>query len=176
MNKKIDYSLAPPEFDDIILPLQHSAETGKYGRNDWLIGKNFNKEQNYSSVRRHWAAYYGGQKIDPDSGLPHLLMASLRGMMQYTIDKRNEEYINQGFKAWTDLPKCDKELQDDFERASLEDLDNYIKEKGNGKILMGDGGLLDELFKLRQTTEQYEIHPQHCFCKECRDNFNGDSQ
>lgn len=96
MNKKLDYSLAPPEFDDVIEVLQHSAETGKYGRNDWLEGINFDSENNYSSSARHWRDYREGVRSDAENGLHPLLMVACRALMQYTLDKRNyKEYIKR---------------------------------------------------------------------------------
>lgn len=85
---KIRYELAPPEFDDIILPLQHSADTGKYKENGWLEGVDFKPEKNMASIKRHLKEYVEGKRVDDDNGLHPLLMAGLRCMMQYTLDKR----------------------------------------------------------------------------------------
>src|SRR5665213_1638178 len=85
---KIDYSLAPPEFDDVVLVLQHSAETGKYGRDDWLHGKQFDKEQSIASIKRHLNDYRQGSLNDKDNNLHPMLMVACRALMQYTLDKR----------------------------------------------------------------------------------------
>lgn len=138
MNKKIDYSLAPPEFDDVILVLQHSAETGKYGRNDWLNGKNFDSDSNMSSMKRHIRDYQLGIRQDKDNDLHPYLMVACRALMQYTLDKRNENLNSIKYK---EIVKKDL-------KKSLSDISN-----------------------LHQSTEQYKMHPQHCFCIECRDQY-----
>lgn len=88
---KLDYSLAPPEFDDVILVLQHSAETGKYGRNDWLEGRNFNTENSIASLQRHIRDYRLGLRNDRDNNLHPMLMVACRALMIYTLDKRGKK-------------------------------------------------------------------------------------
>jgi hypothetical protein len=83
---KIDYTLAPAEFDDVLLVLMNGAK--KYERNGWEKGIKFEKETNIASIKRHLAAYRAGESKDDESGLHHLLHAACRALMQYTLDKR----------------------------------------------------------------------------------------
>jgi hypothetical protein len=90
MNKKIDFTLLPPEFLDVVLVLQDSAETGKYEKNGWLEGKGFTKEGNVASLIRHIKALMEGQEVDPESGLSHYLHIMCRSGMAYTLKKRGK--------------------------------------------------------------------------------------
>lgn len=85
---RLRYELSPPEFDDVIKVLQHSAESGKYGENDWLNGINFDSIKNIASLQRHVRDYRLGNRIDKDNGLHPLLMVACRALMQYTLDTR----------------------------------------------------------------------------------------
>jgi hypothetical protein len=102
---KIDYSLAPPEFDDVILVLQQAAESGKYGRDDWLKGINFDSEKNYSSSMRHWRDKRKGVTKDKDSGLHPLLHVACRALMDYTLYKREEQKVF-GVVQEAELSEC----------------------------------------------------------------------
>lgn len=90
-NIKLDYTLAPPEFDDVILVLQKSAESGKYGRDDWLNGIQFDKEASIASIKRHLSDYRKGKTYDTDGGLHNMLYVACRALMQYTLDCREYE-------------------------------------------------------------------------------------
>lgn len=91
MSKKLRYDLVPVEFDDVALILENGSE--KYGERAWEEGKNFEKESNIASIKRHISAYRSGNELDKESGLNHLLHAATRLLMQYTIDKRKESYM-----------------------------------------------------------------------------------
>ena len=78
----------PIEFLDVSLVLGAGSE--KHGKNNWLKknGNTADHKSMHSSMFRHLASSYAGQRIDPDSGLPHLLHLSARSSMAYTLHKR----------------------------------------------------------------------------------------
>lgn len=45
----------------------------KYGRDNWKQGNDWHEF--YGSVLRHMFAFWGGEDIDPESGMPHLVQA-----------------------------------------------------------------------------------------------------
>ncbi len=45
----------------------------KYGRNNWKLGTDYHEF--YASALRHLFAFWGGEDIDPESGLSHLVHA-----------------------------------------------------------------------------------------------------
>ncbi len=45
----------------------------KYGRNNWKLGTEYHEF--YASALRHLFAFWGGEDIDPESGLSHLVHA-----------------------------------------------------------------------------------------------------
>jgi hypothetical protein len=90
-NAKLDFTLAPVEFDDVVKVLQHLASTGKYEANGWLEGKDFEMEKNLASIRRHINEYRRGLREDADSKLHPLLHVAYRALMQYTLDARKKE-------------------------------------------------------------------------------------
>lgn len=54
---------------EIVKVLEHGAK--KYGKDNWRSLDNFD-ERYYNAIMRHLEAWRNGEKIDPDSGLPHL--------------------------------------------------------------------------------------------------------
>jgi len=46
----------------------------KYGSNNWQKLKNFD-DRYYAAMMRHMSAWKQGEKLDPESGLPHLAHA-----------------------------------------------------------------------------------------------------
>jgi Domain of unknown function (DUF5664) len=67
---KLRYDLLPPECEEAVVRiLTHGA--AKYGENNWQNLDNF-EDRYYAAVRRHLSAWRRGEKIDPDSGEPHL--------------------------------------------------------------------------------------------------------
>lgn len=83
---KLNFTLMPVEFDDIVLVLMNGAE--KYEAHGWENGVAFEKDANLASIRRHENDYKAGIIVDKDSGLHPLLHVACRAMMQYTLDKR----------------------------------------------------------------------------------------
>lgn len=53
--------------------------TRKYGRLNYMKGYEWSK--NYDAMQRHLMAFWGGEYLDPESGLPHLAHASWHCMV-----------------------------------------------------------------------------------------------
>lgn len=86
--EKLDYTLAPPEFDDVVLVFQQVLKSGKYPKNDWLDDNVINEEDNQSSIKRHLRDARLGVTKDKESGLDPYLHAACRCLMMYTLRKR----------------------------------------------------------------------------------------
>lgn len=57
-----------PALKDMVAVMEFGAN--KYARNNWQLG--FPKEKLLDSLLRHVTAFYSGEDIDPESGLPHV--------------------------------------------------------------------------------------------------------
>ena len=62
--------------------MTHGAN--KYGKNNWKQG--LEKDRIYAAAQRHLNKYHAGESTDKDSGLPHLIHASVNIMMLYFYD------------------------------------------------------------------------------------------
>lgn len=66
---KARYDLTPPEVEDAIaVVLAYGA--AKYGERNWEKGMNWGRP--YAALRRHMAAWWGGEACDPETGMSHL--------------------------------------------------------------------------------------------------------
>ncbi len=73
-NDKLRFDLLSPEFEEVVTKvLTYGA--AKYEPNNW---QNVEDAENryYAALRRHISAYRKGEKVDPESGLPHLAHAA----------------------------------------------------------------------------------------------------
>lgn len=68
---------------EVAAVLAHGAR--KYGAWNWLRGKELSRD--YAAALRHMNAWWGGQDLDPESGLPHLAHAAACLMIVY-VTKR----------------------------------------------------------------------------------------
>jgi hypothetical protein len=65
---KARYDLVPPEIEEAIAKvLTFGAE--KYGDRNWELGMRWGRP--YAALRRHMAAWWGGENNDPETGMPH---------------------------------------------------------------------------------------------------------
>jgi hypothetical protein len=72
-NDKLRYDLLDPFFEEAVVDvLTHGAK--KYEDNNWKSVEPF-YDRYYAALRRHILAWRKGEKIDPDSGRPHLAHA-----------------------------------------------------------------------------------------------------
>ena len=59
---------------------------GKYGDHNWRRGIDFSRL--YGATLRHLNAFWAGEDIDADSGLPHLALAGAEICMLMSSDKK----------------------------------------------------------------------------------------
>lgn len=72
-NPKTPIQLVPPQFiEGVAEVLKHGAT--KYSPNNWMAGMSWSEV--YGGIQRHLNAFFRGEEIDPESGLPHLYHAS----------------------------------------------------------------------------------------------------
>jgi len=109
---------AMPALKDMVAVMESGA--GKYSRNNWMRG--FPREKLLDSLLRHVDAFYSGEDLDPESGLPHVGHILCNAMFlgyhngsesKYWKDKYPEEVakeessinIPEGHIDLTDSPK-----------------------------------------------------------------------
>ncbi len=82
-------SLVEPEF---VLGTAKILTFGanKYGKNNWKTAKTEDIERYNDALLRHLYAYLGGEKIDPESGQPHLYHISCNIMFLDYFDRQDE--------------------------------------------------------------------------------------
>jgi hypothetical protein len=79
--KAEQYSLIPVEaMAQVARVYAHGAE--KYSRNNWRLG--YDWHLSYDAMQRHLTAFWGGQDLDLDSGLPHLAHAVFHALTLLT--------------------------------------------------------------------------------------------
>ena len=62
------YDLVPPEIEEAIAKVL-TFGASKYGDRNWEKGMNWGRA--YAALRRHMGAWWGGEKNDPETGMPH---------------------------------------------------------------------------------------------------------
>lgn len=69
----------------------------KYQKYNWTRGIKYTRI--YASALRHMLRWYGGEDIDPESGLPHLSHAAtnLMFLVSYTSHAKYEEFDDRPF-------------------------------------------------------------------------------
>lgn len=67
------YDLVPPEFEDALAKVL-TFGAAKYGDRNWENGMKWGRP--YAALRRHMAAWWGGEDADPETGLSHLWHAA----------------------------------------------------------------------------------------------------
>ena len=63
------YDLIPPEIEEAIAKVLTFGAT-KYGQRNWELGMDWGRV--YGALRRHMAAWWGGEDTDPETGMSHL--------------------------------------------------------------------------------------------------------
>ena len=71
----------------------------KYGENNWRNDlDNMPYSRHYGSIQRHMLAWFSGEDIDPESGLPHLDHALTQLMiLKTTTDYANTEEVDDRY-------------------------------------------------------------------------------
>ena len=89
-------SLLPNSIWDIVAVLEYGA--GIYGKSNWKLGMKWTRC--FDAAMRHLWAWFRGENVDPESGLPHLAHAAVNLMfiMDYGAMGAGED----------DRPKPDK--------------------------------------------------------------------
>ena len=70
---KARYDLIPPEAEEAIAQVL-TFGAAKYGDRNWELGMDWGRV--YAAMRRHMAAWWGGEDNDPETGMSHLWHAS----------------------------------------------------------------------------------------------------
>ena len=65
---KVRYDLVPPEIEEAIAKVL-TFGAAKYGDRNWELGMDWGRV--YAALRRHMAAFWSGEKYDPETGMPH---------------------------------------------------------------------------------------------------------
>ena len=65
---KARYDLVPPEIEEAIAKVL-TFGAAKYGDRNWELGMKWGRP--YAALRRHMAAWWGGEDKDPETGMPH---------------------------------------------------------------------------------------------------------
>ena len=97
-----DAIILPLEFEDFNQVLYRAA-AGKYEPNNWMKtdGINAGRKSAFASVHRHVAQSQFGQRLDSETGLPHILHAIARLQMIHVRQVRgiiHPEDINDADK------------------------------------------------------------------------------
>lgn len=85
--EKPDWSLLPlATVERVVEVLDHGAR--KYSRENWRLVPELERRY-YAAVLRHLRAWQGGQRLDPDSGLPHLAHAMCSLVFLLTVEEES---------------------------------------------------------------------------------------
>tara|TARA_R110000823_G_scaffold9739_10_gene33723 strand:- start:1403 stop:1747 length:345 start_codon:yes stop_codon:yes gene_type:complete len=83
---KIPYELLAPEFlEATATVLGFGAD--KYGARNWELGMVWSRP--FAAMMRHMWAWWKGESLDPESGLPHLHHAACCLMFLIAYEERN---------------------------------------------------------------------------------------
>lgn len=93
-NDKLDWSLLPAkEVEDVVRVLQHGAK--KYAADNWKKVPDARKRY-FNAAMRHLWAWWGGEKFDEESGLPHLSHAICCFLFCLWFDNNNKNESSGG--------------------------------------------------------------------------------
>lgn len=96
------YSLLPrPALDQIARIYAYGAE--KYSAHNWRLGYEWSKS--YDALLRHLTAFWDGEDIDPESGLPHLASAGFHIMTLLTYMEEHPEHDDRPKKPEIEIDR-----------------------------------------------------------------------
>jgi hypothetical protein len=86
---KLRFDLIPPEWESALAAvLTKGAE--KYADRNWEKGLSWSRR--YASVRRHLNAFWAGEDLDKETGLPHLAQAAWGCLAILTFMTTHKEF------------------------------------------------------------------------------------
>lgn len=95
---KARYDLIPPEIEEAVAKVL-TFGASKYGDRNWELGMDWGRV--YAAMRRHMAAWWGGEDDDPETGMPHTWHAAccIAFLVTYEArgvgtDDRNKPEVN----------------------------------------------------------------------------------
>ncbi len=83
---KLRFDLIPPEVDEALATIL-TFGADKYGDRNWELGMDWGRS--YGAMCRHLNAWRKGEKLDPESGKPHLWHALTCLSFLVTYEQRN---------------------------------------------------------------------------------------
>lgn len=85
---KPNYALIPPKsMSEVAKVFTYGAQ--KYGERNWEKGLAYSRL--YAAIQRHLWAYWAGEDLDPESGLPHLAHAAASIFMLLEYQRTHPE-------------------------------------------------------------------------------------
>lgn len=85
---KLRFDLVLPEFEEAIADVL-TLGVEKYEEDSWKEVEN-GMNRYYAALRRHINAWRKGEKLDPESGKPHLANAACNIMFLMYLDEENK--------------------------------------------------------------------------------------
>jgi len=87
----------------------------KYSDRNWEIGFTWNRP--YGATLRHMVAFWGGEDLDPETGLPHLAHAicELQFLLEFT--KTHPEMDNRPKRSYAEMYKADQNPRRDTQKG-----------------------------------------------------------
>lgn len=84
---KLEWSLVPRAFEHVVRVLMYGA--GEYAPYNWRKVKHWRKRY-YNAARRHLEDWRHGERLDPESGLPHLAHAICCVLFMLALDEGDD--------------------------------------------------------------------------------------
>ncbi|UQS94717.1 hypothetical protein SEA_ZEINA_43 [Arthrobacter phage Zeina] len=87
--KEARFDLIPVKALETVATL-YGRGAKKYSEHNWRKGYEWSKS--YAAMQRHLTAFWGGEDIDPEMGLPHLACAIFHAMTLLTFMEEQREF------------------------------------------------------------------------------------
>lgn len=86
---KVRFDLIPAEWELALAQIM-TMGAAKYADRNWEKGLSWSRR--YGSLRRHLNAFWAGEDLDPESGLPHLAHIAWNALALMTFSKTHPEF------------------------------------------------------------------------------------
>lgn len=73
-----------------MLARQYGFGAEKYEPHNWRVGYDWSKA--YAALQRHSQAFWGGEDLDPESGLPHMAAVAWHSFTLMTFMEEHPEF------------------------------------------------------------------------------------